>query len=64
MHENNRFEALTAVFMKVQVLWNVIVFVGGGGVAVDALKDPSAFIFRVQKEHKTLGCSQHRKLHM
>jgi len=50
MHGNNRFEAVAAVLLKVQVLWNVTVFVGG--VTFDALKDPSAFIFRVQKEHE------------
>jgi len=52
MRGNTRCEALTVVLVKVQVLRNVTVFVGGGGVAVDALKDPSAFIFRVQNEHE------------
>jgi len=50
MYGNNRFEAVAALLQKVQGLWNVTVFVGG--VTFDALKDPNAFIFRVQKERE------------
>ena len=37
---------------------------GGGGMAVNALKDSNAFMFRVQKKHEGTRMLTAQKLHM